>query len=49
MLLDTALPIDDADPAAAGAGLVNTDYVNRQFGRFGLIDRTLFAAKVLEG
>ena len=48
LLLDTAIPIDDADPAAAGAGLVDTDYVNRQFGRFGLIDRTLFAAKVLE-
>ena len=49
VLVDTAVPLDGVEPAAAGAGLVDTDHVKRQFGRFGVIDSKLFAAKVLDG
>ncbi len=48
VLVDTALPLDGVDAAAAGAGLVDPGYVKRQFGRFGVIDPKFFAAKVLE-
>ena len=48
LILDTALPIEGARPNAVGAGLVDTAYVQKQFGQFGLADIKTFHSKVTD-
>lgn len=46
LLIDTALPIDGAEPWEAGAGLVDPDYIRAQFGAYGVEPPQLLPVKV---
>lgn len=47
LLIDTALPVAGA-PHEIGAGLVERDYIQQQFGQYGLVEVQIFSSKVLD-
>lgn len=46
IIVDTAVPVADADPWQAGAGLVDPNYVRAQFGAYGVEPPKLLPVKV---
>lgn len=46
ILIDTAIPIEGAEPWQAGAGLVDPDYIRAQFGAYGVEPPELLPVKV---
>lgn len=48
ILVDTALPVADARPWEAGAGLVDPDYIRTEFGKYGISKPQLMAATITE-
>lgn len=47
LLIDAALPLPDAGPHVAGAGLVDPGYIREQFGQFGVVDIEIAPSKVI--
>lgn len=48
ILMDTAIPIPDAPPWVAGAGIVDPAYIRAQFGRYGVVDAQLMPIRVTD-
>ena len=46
ILIDTAVPVEGAEPWEAGAGLVDPDYIRAQFGAYGIEAPKLMPVKV---
>lgn len=48
ILIDTAIPVLDAQPWTAGAGIVDPIYIREQFGKYGIVETQLLPIKVTE-
>jgi len=48
ILIDTALPVPEAPPWEAGAGIVDPAYVRAQFGKYGTVETEILPLKVTE-
>jgi hypothetical protein len=47
LLIDSAIPMPTFAPSEVGAGFVSPDYIEQQFGQFGLADKEILPMKVV--
>ena len=47
LLLDTAIPLPSEPAHVVGAGLIDRQYINAQFGKFGIANPKVVSSKVL--